>query len=115
MTEGKKFDSGKPRMELISNIAMRELGQVAAFGAVKYGDYNWAHGIKWTKILASILRHTFAFLWGEDKDSESGLSHMAHAMFDCMQVLHYETTHKELDDRFKVVLCPTSQEKNETI
>ena len=38
---------------------------------------------------------------GEDKDPESGLSHLAHAACCIMFLLEFEKTHPELDDRYK--------------
>jgi hypothetical protein len=51
------------------------------------------------------MRHIMAFNDGEDKDPESGLSHLAHAACCIMFLLEFEKTHQELDDRFK----PTEQ------
>lgn len=98
---GKKFDTGKPRMELLSGIALQEVAKVLAFGATKYDAHNWRGGLKWSRILGAALRHIFAYLGGEDKDPETGLSHIAHAACCMMFLLEYEVTHKELDDRFK--------------
>jgi len=43
-----------------------------------------------------------AFNDGEDKDPESGLSHLAHSLCCLMFLLEFEKTHPELDDRYKV-------------
>lgn len=99
---GLKFDAGKPRMDLLSPYALQELSKVLSMGAVKYGDYNWQEGIKYSRILAAILRHTMAYMSGESTDPESGLSHIAHVMCNCMFLLHFEKYGlKELDDRPK--------------
>jgi hypothetical protein len=47
------------------------------------------------------MRHLHAFNDGEDKDPESGLSHLAHASCCLMFLLEFEKTHQELDDRYK--------------
>lgn len=98
---GKKFDAGKPRMELLSGIALQEVAKVLTFGATKYDAHNWRGGLKWSRVLGAALRHIFAYLGGEDKDPETGLSHIAHAACCMMFLLEYEVTHNELDDRFK--------------
>lgn len=99
--EGMKFDGEKPRHDLISPLALDELAKVLAFGAKKYEPYNWAKGIKYTRILGAILRHTYAYLRGESVDPETGINHIAHAMCGCMFLLHYEKMRPEFDDRNK--------------
>jgi len=99
-TEGKKFDGGKVRVDLLSPIAMEEIAKVMTFGATKYGDNNWRKGIAWSRVLGALLRHTFAFMRGEDNDPETGICHLAHAGCCIMFLLEYQNTHKELDDRY---------------
>lgn len=96
-----KFDQEKVPLELLSGEALTEIGKVLQFGAKKYSEWNWAHGINYTRVLGAILRHVFAYLQGEDKDKETGLSHIAHAAAECMFILHYEKFKPEFDNRFK--------------
>ena len=72
------------------------------FGADKYHAHNWRDGFAWSRPLAAAMRHIMAFNDGEDKDPESGLSHLAHAACCIMFLLEFEKTHPELDDRYKV-------------
>lgn len=99
--EGKKFDFGKPRMELLSPIAITEVAKVMTFGAQKYDAHNWRKGIVFSRLLGAALRHIFQYLGGETLDTESGLSHLAHAMCCLMMVLEFEVTNPNLDDRYK--------------
>lgn len=100
--EGIKFDQDKPRMDLIDPTAMNELAKVLTFGAQKYAAHNWRKGLHKSRLLGAALRHLFAYLGGEDKDPETGLSHAAHAMCCCMFILGLE--HRaDLDDRHKEV------------
>jgi hypothetical protein len=63
------------------------------------GRPNFMGGIAYTKIVDSILRHIFAFLAGEDKDPETELPHLAHALC-CLSMLAYQVDyHPTLDDR----------------
>ena len=97
---GVKFDGDKPRMDLLDSYAIEQLAQVLTFGASKYAAQNWRKGISKSRLLAAAFRHLFAYLRGEDKDRESGLSHVAHAMCCCMFLLGLE--HRaDLDDRWK--------------
>ena len=98
---GIKHDQEKVRLELISSKALIELGKVLTYGAKKYDSHNWREGICYSRIIGAILRHITAFNDGEDKDPETGLSHIAHAMCECMFLLEFEQTHAELDDRYK--------------
>lgn len=99
--EGKKYDDGKVRMELLSPKAIAELAKVLTFGASKYEANNWRNGIAWTRVIGAVKRHLNAFEDGVNVDEESGLSHLAHAMCGLMFLLEFEQTHKELDDRYK--------------
>lgn len=96
-----KFDSGKLPLHLLSTEAMNQTAAVLAFGADKYAEHNWRKGFVWSRPLSAAMRHITAFNAGEDKDPESGLSHLAHAACCIMFLLEFEKTRKELDDRYK--------------
>lgn len=98
---GIKHDQEKVRVDLLSSIALVEIGRVLTFGAKKYDAHNWRGGILWSRVLGATLRHLLAFMGGQDKDPETGLSHLAHAGCCIMFLLEYEATHKNLDDRYK--------------
>jgi len=98
---GRKDDTGKLRYDLLSVYALEQWAAVSTFGATKYDDNNWRKGLKWGRVFGALMRHAWAFWRGEDKDSETGLSHLAHAMWCCATLLEYTRTHPELDDRIK--------------
>lgn len=89
-------------MELLSREALVQIAQVLTFGAKKYEAQNWRKGLAWSRVLGAALRHLMAFNDGEDKDPETGLSHLAHLGCCTMFLLEYEKTHKELDNRHKI-------------
>ena len=95
-----KYDTGKPRMDLLDPLALEQLARVLTFGAEKYEANNWRKGMKWSRIQASLLRHIAAFMDGQDMDPETGLPHIAHAMCNCMFLLRYMEDHREGDDRY---------------
>jgi hypothetical protein len=97
-----KFDTDKLPVNLLSSEALMQTAAVLKFGADKYAEHNWRAGFAWSRPLAAAMRHIMAFNDGEDKDPESGLSHLAHAMCCIMFLLEFEKTHRELDDRYKV-------------
>lgn len=96
-----KFDQDKLPLHLLSTEALNQTAAVLAFGADKYAAHNWRKGFLWSRPLAAAMRHITAFNAGEDKDPESGLSHLAHAACCIMFLLEFEKTHRELDDRYK--------------
>lgn len=97
---GKKFDGGKAPLNLLSNYALEEVSRVLAFGATKYDPWNWAEGIKYSRVIAAAKRHIAAWENRIDIDEESNTNHLGNAMCNLMFLLDYEARQlKELDDR----------------
>ena len=101
---GIKHDSDKPDMSLLSSFSINELAKVLSFGKEKYAAHNWRKGIQISRLIAAAQRHMFAFNGGEDKDPESGLSHLAHAMCCMMFAIEMMEVKPELDDRYVPVV-----------
>jgi len=98
---GTKHDNGKSRVDLIEPCFMLGMGHVLQFGAEKYGEDNWRSGIKVRRNIGAAMRHILSYLHGQDKDGESGLSHLFHAAVDLM-FAHWTVCNKgEFDDRYK--------------
>lgn len=104
-----KFDGDKLPVNLLSTEALNQTAAVLKFGADKYHAHNWRDGFVWSRPLAAAMRHIMAFNDGEDRDPESGLSHLAHAACCIMFLLEFEKTHPELDDRYKVDVSNTNK------
>ena len=105
MEEGKKNDSEKARFDLLPTDSLEEVVLVLTRGAKKYGDRNWEKGIRWSRVFSALLRHVYAWWKGERRDTETGLSHMAHAICCCMFLLSYELRDMKLyDDRERLGL-----------
>ena len=98
---GVKYDNEKIPLQLIPSAALFEIGKAYQFGAKKYSAENWRGGFDWKRIIGSALRHLFAWKDGEDKDPESGLSHLAHLGFCVLTLLEYEVRKAGNDDRYK--------------
>lgn len=96
-----KNDSEKNRLELIPPEAIEAMGRAFTFGATKYDADNWRKGFDWRRLIGAAQRHINSFNAGEDKDPESGLSHIDHAL-SCLAILSAHEQ-KELgnDDRYK--------------
>jgi len=95
-----KRDSGKPPMQLLPMRALTIVSQVLAHGAGKYKPHGWRRGMEWSRLIGGVLRHFCAWAEGEDKDPETGLSHLAHAACGVLFLLEYELTGKGVDDRY---------------
>ena len=100
-----KYDNGKAPLALIPVEALEPIAQIFGFGASKYGINNWrqdGENTEWSRTYSSIQRHLHAFWSGEDKDPESGMPHIAHAITQLMILMvHIEDGHKHMDDRYK--------------
>ena len=98
-----KHDEGKTDWSLMPFEAIEEINKVLDFGAKKYAAHNWRSGtgFKYTRVLSSLLRHTFAWARGEDLDPESGLSHLAHMGCNVVFLIYYNKykTQYNNDDR----------------
>jgi len=99
--EGKKYDEGKPDLSLLPSQALIEITRVLEHGRDKYGAYNWAKGMNWTRLISAAMRHLFAFKDGEDVDSETGRSHLAHLACCAIFLLEYKLRGVGIDDRYK--------------
>jgi len=96
-----KADDGKVDVALVPPEAIIEIAKAFTFGAKKYAAHNWRKGFKWMRVGSALLRHVYAWIRGEDKDPESGLSHLAHAGACVCFLLAYEVTGTGEDDRYK--------------
>ena len=98
-SEGRKDDSGKTPWHLMPPDALNQIAQVLEFGAGKYGDRNWEKGMNWSRPFAALMRHMWAWWRGEDRDPETGLSHLAHAGCCILFLLTYQGHATGKDDR----------------
>lgn len=104
MTDKPKSSTGAMREKLgalpYDLVPFQEIteafSRVAEFGAKKYAVWNWSLGLSRVQLCGSLLRHTFAFIRGEDKDPESGLSHTDHILWNAAVLSH--NVHWDLED-----------------
>jgi len=100
--EGLKYDGGKIEWSMLPSEPAEEIIKVYMMGAKKYGKGNYLHGIKFLRLFDAAIRHLMAWKELEDLDSESGLSHLAHAAWNVITLLEYMQRYdsfKEFDDR----------------
>lgn len=91
----------KTRFDLLPFAAVGEIADVLAYGANKYEANNWARGTAWGRYFAALCRHLFAWWGGEDKDPETGFSHLAHAGCCLLFLMEYQRNNWGTDDRFR--------------
>lgn len=97
---GNKFDGEKLPLDLLPPEFLRQTAAVLAHGAKKYGRWNWREGIRYSRVVAAVLRHLVAWLDREDIDEESGLPHLAHAACGIAFLVQLSKERPELDDRW---------------
>lgn len=98
--EAMRFNTGKARWDLLPGDALSELVAVYTMGAEKYAARNWEKGLKWTNCFASMMRHSWKWMMGEDLDEESGLHHMAHVAWNALAIVaFFKRRRTDLDDR----------------
>ena len=89
--QGRKFDGGKLRYDLIPVLALEETARVVTKGAEKYDDENWKlvpEGRR--RYLAAAMRHIQQWRKGEIYDDEMGTHHIANAISNLMFILEKE-------------------------
>lgn len=101
-----KHDAGKPELDLLALIpdfASTQIARALRHGGEKYGFHNfYKKGATFRRYGAALLRHTFAWLRGEDFDPESGLHHLAHAGACVVILLALIDRKAGEDDRFNL-------------
>lgn len=103
MERATRHNEGKLRWSLVDFNSFSPMVKVLEFGAKKYGIDNWKKGLYTTEICESMLRHIFAYLNGENRDEDSGLSHICHIQANAMFLGFMDLKMPEFDDRRQVI------------
>lgn len=98
---GYKEDEDKNQLDLIPPELVFAVGEVMTYGAKKYAPYNWAKGMKWSRVFAALMRHLWAWWAGRKSDPETGMSDLHHAACCIAFLIAYEQRGSGEDDRFK--------------
>ncbi len=95
------YDENKAPLAYVPWAAIDEMALVQAYGHKKYKDYNnYRKGMEVGRNLSCALRHIRDYMDGIDVDSESGRSHLAHAMCRLAFVLQNLKDGTAIDDRY---------------
>ena len=78
---GVKYDKDKPKWNLLPWDELEDVVKVLTFGAKKYAPDNWKFvDDANNRYMDATMRHLVAHQQGEQRDAESGESHIAHAI-----------------------------------
>lgn len=99
MTEARKDDAAKPRMDLIPTEALFAMADVLTHGADKYGERNWERGMGRGRIVAALLRHLSSWMAGENNDRDSGMPHSWHVLTNAAFLVAHEVRDIGADTR----------------
>ncbi|MFA5186675.1 MAG: dATP/dGTP diphosphohydrolase domain-containing protein [Patescibacteria group bacterium] len=95
-----RANGGKVSFSIVPLHLLYGCSRVFVWGALKYAQWNWAKGGKWSTAFDCLMRHMIKWwFFGEECDQESGLHHLDHAMCNLLFLIHYKDTHKAGDDR----------------
>jgi len=84
---GTKYDTGKPRYDLIDPDVELQLAKILTTGAIKYADDNWKKvPDSGRRYYSALRRHLEAWRMGESIDPDSGELHLSHA-YACLHFL----------------------------
>ena len=67
--------------------------------ASRPAERNWERGMAWCKCFASLMRHSWAWMRGEDFDPETGSHHMIAVAWNAIAIFTYATRQIGEDDR----------------
>ncbi len=100
--KAKTYDLGKAPLANLPPAGIRSVAMVQACGHKKYKNFNnFRKGMEVSRNLSCAMRHIVAFMDGEDRDSESGESHLGHAACRLFFVLQNIEDQTVIDDRYK--------------
>ena len=105
----KKYNTGKPRTDLISGEFILGLGKALEYGASKYDEnkqdtpnYLKGDGFLYSELIGALERHFQTFKSGVDIDEESGLEHILQVAVNAMFLYNYRISGKGIDNRIKL-------------
>jgi hypothetical protein len=84
--QGKKYDQGKIRFDLLPHNQIKQIAEILTFGCNKYGPNNWQKVESW-RYIGAAMRHFNDFQSGDIIDKESGKHVLAHMLCDIMFLL----------------------------
>lgn len=84
-----KADSGKLQWSLLPFEELKDVVKVLMLGAKKYSPDNWKKCDDVKRYKDALMRHVISYVSGDERDEESGLSHLAHAICNCLFLMWF--------------------------
>lgn len=86
--QGRKFDGGKLRYDLLPVMALEDVVKGLTYGTIKYDDNNWVKVPEGRKrYIAAAMRHIEKYRLGVLFDEESGVHHLSAAIDNLMFIV----------------------------
>lgn len=100
---GDRKNSNKLRWRNVPLWLLEDLIAVGHEGEKKYTTFNFLKGQYVNNCMDSLKRHLSKFEnpYESDLDEESGVSHMAHCVWNALVICYVMKYKPELDDRYK--------------
>lgn len=97
---GARRNAGKVSLSLVPLHLLAGCARVFMGGKLKYAEWNWAKGMRWSTCFDCMMRHLFKWWFlGEEIDPESGEHHLDHVFCNLFMLRHYVDNYREGDDR----------------
>ena len=93
----KKSDEGKLKWSLMPFEQLEDVVRVLMAGAKKYGAENWRKCDDVNRYKDALMRHVVSYVKGEKNDLEDNLSHLAHAMCNCLFLMYFDKNEKKVE------------------
>lgn len=90
-----KADEGKLQWSLMPFEQLEDVVRVLMNGAKKYSRDNWKNCDDLNRYKDALMRHVTSYIKGEINDPEDNLSHLAHAMCNCLFLMYFDDIHQE--------------------
>lgn len=95
-SEFKKWDQDKTSYLGMPSWIWWETLEVSKFGASRYGQRNWQECKDPSRYVDALHRHLHAVVMGEETDPDSGMPHLAHAMWNIAALRWLQNNKPEL-------------------
>ena len=89
-TDFVKNDSGKLEWSLMPFAQLEDVVRVLMNGAKKYSVDNWKKCDDTKRYEDALMRHVVAYVKGDKVDSEDNISHLAHAVCNCLFLMYFD-------------------------
>lgn len=97
---GARANLGKISLSLVPLHLFAGAARVLMGGKLKYAEWNWAKGMKWSICFDCLQRHLLKWWYlRENNDAESGEHHLDHAIANLLMLKHYLKAFRNGDDR----------------